>query len=191
MNVIRRWYRAPAAAGTSVDSALRGRWLWLERNAVGDRRIVQAMVDAREAEIGKHQSSGWESGARGRAVTMATTIGVRWGIAPAIAFTSHVVAGEFAHDILTVMACAIMAFAIMAVLITLLVMAVMAVGTWFADHMLVVTSDRQMQVNSERRRQRRQDRHCDEQMASAGNEDVGHAVHGGYMPSTRVFVNPY
>lgn len=157
MNVIRRWYRVPAAAGTSVDSALRGRGIWLEGNAVGNRRIVRAMHDARETGISKQRRSGREVGAGHRTVAVTATIWIGWGFSLAVAFASNVVASEFAHDILTVMA----------VLIAVVVMAVVTIGAALTDHMLLMFGYGQMQVNAEGGRQRRQDRHCNEQVASA------------------------
>lgn len=88
------------------------------------------------------------------AVTAAVRIG--WRIALAITRTSDVVAGEFAHQFLSV----VTAF------IVVVVMASAAVGTVIANRVLVVGYS-QMQMNSERRRQRRQDRHCQQQMAKA------------------------
>lgn len=157
MNVIRQWYRVPAAAGTSVDSALRGRGIWLERNAVWNRRIVRAMHDAREAGVGKQRRSGREVGAGHRTVAVTATVWVRWGVALAITLASGVVAGEFAHHVLTSVA----------VMIVLVVMAVVTVGAPFRKRQIVMISHRQVQVNPEGRRQRRQDRHCQKQMANS------------------------
>ena len=155
MNVIRRWYRVPVATGTSVDSALRGRGIWLEGNAVWNRRVVRPVHNAREARISDQRSSARQHGAGHRTVAVTATVWVGWGVARAITLTSDVVAGEFTHHILTVMAVRI------AVVVTLV-----AVRTAFTDRMLVI-SDCQVQVHAERRRQRRQDRHCDEQMTNA------------------------
>jgi hypothetical protein len=97
-------------------------------------------------------------------VTTAVRIG--WGVALAITLASDVVAGEFAHHILT----------IMAVLIAVVVVTVVAVRTAFTDRMLVIGYC-QVQMNSESRRQRRQDRYCQKQLANARNEDGGCAEH--------------
>ena len=142
MNVIRRWYRIPAAAGTSVDSALRGRGIWLEGNAVWNRCIVRAMHDECEARIGEQRCSRWEIGAGHRTVAVTATVWVRWDVALAITLASGIVAGEFTHHILT----------IMVVLITVVVMTVVAVRAAFADSVLVMIGHRQMQMNPESRR---------------------------------------
>ena len=156
MNVIRQWYRVPAAAGTSVDSALRGRGIWLEGNAVWNRRVVRPVHNAREARICNQRSRVRQDGAGHRTMAVTTAVRIGWGVAFAITLASDVVAGEFAHHILT----------IMAVLIAVVVVTVVAVRTAFSDRMLVIGYC-QMQMNSESRRQRRQDRYCDEQMTNA------------------------
>jgi hypothetical protein len=117
--------------------------------------MVHAMHDAREAGISTHRRCSREHGAGHRTMTVTATVWVGGGVTLAITFASDVIAGEFAYDILTVMA----------VLIAVVV-SVVAVRTAFTDRMLVI-SHCQVQVDSESRRQRRQDRHCDEQMASA------------------------
>ena len=156
MNVIRRWYRVPAAAGTWLDSALRGRGIWLERNIVWNRRVVRAMDDARIARIGKQRRSGREIGARDWTVAVTATIWIGWGVALAVTFASDVVACEFAHHIL----------ATVVILTVVVVMTLVTIDAAFTDRMLVV-SHRQVQVNSKGSRQRRQDRDCNEQMANA------------------------
>ena len=156
MNVTRRWYLVPAAAGTSVDSTLRGRGIWLEENAVGDRRIAHTMHNAREARIGKQRRSVREIGARDRTVAVTATVWVGWGVALAITLASNDAAGEFAHHILS----------IMAVLIAMMVMAVVAVSGSFGKRKIALISHCQVQMNPESGRQRRQYRHCHQQMAN-------------------------
>lgn len=156
MNVIRRWYRVPAAAGTSVDSALRGRGIWLEGNAVWNRRIVRPMHNAREASIYEQRESGRQNRAGHRTVAVAAAVRIGWGLALAITLASDVVAGEFAHHVLSVVA----AF------IAVVVMDIASIATVFTDRTLVIGYC-QVQMDSESRRQHRQDRHCQKQVANA------------------------
>ena len=125
---ITRWRcRAPAVAGTAVDSALGGGGIRLDVNAVGNGRVMHVMNHTREAGGGKSWCSSREIGTGSRTVAVTAALQIGGGIALDIARGNSHVTGKCAHRILAVI-----------VIMIMTVLALVAVRTVVADRMMLV-----------------------------------------------------
>ena len=94
------------------------------------------MHDAREARIDKSRGSGRQNGAGRPTVAVTAAVCVRWDVALIITFADDVVAGEFTHHIMTIVA------VLVVVMMVVMVMTVVAIRTAFTDRSLVMIGHR-------------------------------------------------